>query len=349
MASEVSPRRAGYYDVQVTTLQDVADEAQVSRAVASRALSGDPSARISRETRRRILEAADRLGYRPNQLARGLRTARANAVALVVPSVTNAVFAELVAGVESAAATAESAVLLAQLGANADLQSLVGEGRVDGLILQRDEVLPDDALLRLLDIRQPVVLFNSTLTGHVGSVILPDEAAARIATEHLVQLGHRRIGFIGGPSIHDAARRRQDGFLAAAEAADLELSAGQCIPGGWEAAAGASGFATLHASVSGLTGIVVASVNAALGAMTTALRLGLRVPEDLSIISVHDTWSAEFSFPGLTVVRMPMRNAGRAAAQMLMERLGGAELRDIVVAHPMPHIALRGSTGPAPE
>ena len=333
----------------MTTLQDVADEAQVSRAVASRALSGDPRARISQETRRRILDAADRLGYRPNQLARGLRTARANAVALVVPSVTNAVFAELVAGVESAAATAGSAVLLAQLGSNLDLQSLVGEGRVDGLILQRDEFLSDDELLRLLDIRQPVVLFNSTLEGHVGSVVLPDEAATRLATEHLLQLGHRRIGFLGGPWIHDAARRRQAGFLAAAEAADLELASGHYISAGWEAAAGASGVATLHASVSGLTGIVVASVNAALGAMTTCLRLGLRVPEDISIISVHDTWFAEVSFPGLTVVRMPMRSAGRAAARMLMERLDGADLQDIVVDDPAPHIALRGSTGPAPK
>jgi LacI family transcriptional regulator len=331
----------------VPTLQDVADEAQVSRAVASRALSGDPRARISRETRWRILEAAERLGYQPNQLARGLRTARANAVALVVPSVTNAVFAELVAGVESAAASAGSAVLLAQLGSNLDLQSLVGEGRVDGVILQRDEVLSDDELLGLLDIRQPVVLFNSRLEGHVGSVILPDEAAARLATEHLLQLGHRRIGFLGGPTSHDAARRRRAGFLAAVESAGLDIEPGRCLWAGWEADAGASAVAALHASVPGLTGIVVASVNAALGAMATCLRLGLRVPEDVSIISVHDTWFAEVSVPALTVIRMPMRSAGKAAASMLLERLDGGSMRDIVVSEPAPHIALRGSTGPA--
>ena len=337
------------YDAPVTTLQDVADEAQVSRAVASRALSGDPRARISRETRQRILEAAERLGYRPNQLARGLRTARANALALVVPSVTNAVFAELVAGVETVASSAGFAVFLGQLGSNRDLQALVGEGRVDGVILQRDEATPDDELLRLLDIRQPVVLFNSTLEGHVGSVVLPDEAAARLATEHLLKLGHRRIGFLGGPPVHDAAGRRQAGFLAAAQASGLELDPGQCIQGGWEADAGVAGVAGLHAAVPGLTGIVVASVNAALGAMTSCQRLGLRVPEDVSIISVHDTWFAEVSHPALTVVRMPMRKAGQTAAAMLMEGFAGADLRDVLVDDPMPQIALRGSTGRAPQ
>lgn len=333
----------------MTTLQDVADEAQVSRAVASRALSGDPQARISSDTRRRIQEAAARLGYQPNQLARGLRTARANAVALVVPSVTNAVFAELVSGVENAASAAGSAVLLAQLNERTGLQSLVGEGRVDGVILQRNESLSDDDLRALIDIRQPVVLFNSTLEGHTGSVTLPDEAGASLATRHLIELGHRRIGFLGGPESHDAAQRRRAGFLNAVDSAGFEVTPGQCRWAGWEADAGADGVVELLNDAPGCTAIVVASVNAALGAMTQCLRMGLRVPEDLSIIAVHDTWFAQVGVPSLSVVRMPMRSAGAAAETMLLQFLDGGRMRNIVATDPEPYIVARESTGPAPQ
>lgn len=315
----------------MTSLQDVADSAGVSRSVASRVLSGDARARISERTRQRVRKAASELDYIPDNRARALRMRRAGAIALLVPEVNNAIFSELLAGVDASAHNHGNVVVVGSVGPQRDVASIVGRGRVDGAILQRPEFMDDDSLRNVLSTETPMILFNSRLEGHQGSVILDDAQGAKIGTDHLLGLGHRRIGFIGGRELHDAARRRRRGFAQAIARAEAECRTSWILEAGWEAAEGSKAMRHMLDSTLRPTAVLVASANAAIGALAAARMLGFRVPEDLSIIGIQDTWFADFTSPPLTVVKMPMREAGSAAADMLYQHLKGESLGNIVI------------------
>lgn len=332
----------------MTSLLDVARSAGVSKSVASRALNRDINSRISAETAERVRAVAERLNYVPNHKARALRSSRAGALALVVPTVNNAVFADLFAGVQDRAVRAGMTVLLGELRSDRSgqttLQDLIRQGRVDGAIVQRPEDMDDESLRLLIRHGQPMVLFNSVLVDRPGSVTLPDVAATQMATGHLVELGHQRIAYVGGGRLHDAAERRLRGYGAAMQAAGLQVDEDWVADAGWESTAGARGMAQLLEARRRPTAVVVASVNAALGALSVAAERGLRIPTDLSLISVHDTWVARIFNPALTVVRMPLRRAGEVATEMLLGTLDGQTMADVVVEEPAPSLVVRRST-----
>jgi DNA-binding LacI/PurR family transcriptional regulator len=203
----------------MATLSDVAARAGVSISAVSRVLSDAPSARVGEETRRRIHEAAQELGYRPNFAARALKFARTNVVGLIVPDVTNAIFSELMRGVEDEAQRRGYMVLLAraesmQEGDDA-IPRLIGEGRVDGALVQvGDNMRPQD-LESLVEGSLPVVFVNSVHPQSAGSVVLDDERGMRLGTQHLIDLGHSRIALLSGVPTSDSASRREAGFRAA--------------------------------------------------------------------------------------------------------------------------------------
>lgn len=336
--------------LRMVQLSDVAAEAGVSKSVASRVLNGAQGARVSTATRSRVTEAADRLGYVPSMRSRALRFSRSDAIGLVIPDVNNSVFSELLAGVEDEAASCGSAVLLGQMTApgtgRGRLSRLVGNGRVDGVILQRREDADDDALLDSMDTDLPVVLFNSTLPDRAGSVTLEDYRAATMATEHLLQLGHRRIALIGGSQIHDAARRRRSGFLDTLSSAGLVSTS--IMNSGWEATSGAKAMKALLNSSQPPSAVVVASVNAALGAASWALTHGVSVPDEISIVAIQDSWMAAQMVPSISVVRMPLRAAGTIATRMLIDYIQQATpLSNVTVTATPPQLVRRSSTAPA--
>lgn len=335
------------------TLDDVARAAGVSKSVASRALTGDVRARMSEATRARVLAAAAELDYVPNARARALRQSRSGAIGLIVPDVNNAVFADMLAGVQQATARHGTDVLLGQVdpppqGAQ-QLSRLVREGRVNGLLIQRREDFDDTMLAAVLQSGVPAITVNSRLPGRAGSVILEDERGAGLATEHLIALGHRRIAFISGTRTHDTAGRRKSGYLRAMTDAGLTPDAAWVIDAGWESDAGARALTTLHHDVglgkpNGPTAIVVASVNAAVGALFAALRLGVRVPDELSIVGINTTWVAHTVYPAITTVKLPLHRLGDVAATMLLEHLSGAELTDVVIDDPAPELVAKETT-----
>jgi len=341
----------------VATLGDVARRAGVSVSVVSRVLSDAPGARVSAETRNRVRDAATALGYRPNFAGRALRAARTDVVALVVPDLTNAFATELMLGVEDEARDRGYTVLL---GRSEDLEPagelvsrLFGEGRVDGMLLQVPDDRPPAEVAALLQAPHAVVFLHALVEGH-GGVVLDDAAGARLATEHLLALGHRQLALVGGLPQCSTARRRADGFAAALAAAHLSLPG---TPGtlitqlGYRPEEGRAALRRLVAAAQPPTGLVVANLNAAIGVLGEARRLGLRVPEDLSVVAVHDAWTAENTWPPLTTVRMPMYRLGRTGVTALHDRLLGGAPCDEVVDDPVPELVVRGSTaapgGPA--
>ncbi len=337
----------------MATLGDVARRAGVSISAVSRVLSNAPEARVSPQTRARIQQAAADLAYRPNFAGRALKFARTNVIALVVPDLTNAFVTELMLGVEDEALERDYMVLL---GRSEDLRPggemvarLIGEGRVDGMLVQVADSSSPAEVAGLVRADYPLVFLHSVQPGHRGSVVLDDEAGARLATEHMLGLGHRRIAMIGGLPQSQSAVRRARSFTATMAANGLAVGPASITRLGYYPADGRAALRVLAGSAESPTALVVANINAAIGALSEARRLGLRVPEDLSMISVHDAWTAENTWPPLTTVKMPMYEVGRAAVAALYDRLHGDEVADVVVRDPAPQLVLRQSTLAHPE
>jgi LacI family transcriptional regulator len=336
------------------TQSDVARAAGVSISVVSRELNGDPALRARPETRQRIHDAVRELGYTPSHAARSLRLSKAFAVGLLVPDLNNPIFGPLVRGIEDAADELGYHLLISRterLEPGADfLRKLAGEGRVDGFLIQLlDETVQRD-FAPLADAGgRPIVLLNSRWSRR-GSVVHDDEGAGRLATQHLLDLGHRDIALVGGLAHSHSARGRERGYLEAIHAAGMRRRAAWVLNRPFDP--DVARVAVRELCTSGRrrpTAIVVANVNAAFGVLRGALEVGLKVPDQLSIIGIHDWWATEYTRPRLTTVVLPQYELGHAGMRVLHLRLSGEPAEDLTVTDVAPRLIERESTGPPPR
>lgn len=332
----------------MATLSDVALRAGVSISAVSRVLTDAPGARVSPQTRERIKVAATELNYRPNFAGRALKVSRTDVIALVAPDLTNSFLTELMLGVEEETTRLGYMLLL---GRSEDLQPggemisrLLTEGRVDGMLVQVGDTTSRAQIQELVRVDLPVILINSIDAGERNGVVLQDEEGARIATQHLIDLGHTRIGFVGGLPRTYTAMRRLAGFRATMRSAGLEVNRSWVTGRGYRPDQGRAALNLIMSQSPPPTALVIANVNAAIGALKEARQLGLDVPADLSIVSIHDAWTAENTWPPLTAVKMPMRELGRAAVAALYNRLHDLPLSGHVVTDRAPLLMLREST-----
>ena len=312
------------------TIADVARLARVDRAVVSKVLSDDPSLRVRGETRQRVRDAAITLDYRPNFHARGLARAQAGAIGLLVP-VDNPLMVQVIAGAEELAAA--RGLLLWTTAHEGELTErylrLLQSGAVDAaLVAGLRAGYSADQLLR--DPRVPTLLVDRRTVGAERWVILDDERAARLATEHLIELGHTRIGWAGGRAGVDTAQRRQNGIRDAMAAADLWLDPSWVVGTDYTPAGGAAAVAEIMRSEVRPTAIVAADPNEALGAWHELGRLGLRVPEDVSLIAVHQLPGEDYRITPLTCVELPLRELGRRAVELVLDRPWDAPVREVL-------------------
>ncbi len=337
------PRRAA-------RLADVADAAGVGTSIVSRVLNRDPTVSIRPETRERILLAARQLNYRPNALGRGLKLARTMTLGLVV-NLDYGEVGEIVSSVERHAAEADYTTLIADANAFVERGETYGrllfEGRVDGLLIASG--LANDDLVRGLRGKGiPFVLLNRRLAGVEPSVTVDDALGARKGVEHLLRLGHRRVGYIAGPEYADVARRRLKGVRTALREAKLRLGEGQLVHGALAEDAGFDAMETLLAARRPPTAVAIWSPTAAFGALAAAKRHGLRVPEDISIVAFQDIPLAPFFDPPLTTVRMPVREMADRGVDILLRLVNGESAKSVVV-RVRPELLERGSTAPPIE
>jgi LacI family transcriptional regulator len=334
----------------LANLKDVARRAEVDPSTASRVLRDDPSQQVRPETRERILQAARELRYRPNALARGLRTRRTDTFGLIIPSLDNLGFADVTHGIQSAAATAGKLVMVVEAEAVVDVapgayERLIGDGRLDGLIVAF-ATLDDDLVSQLVERDIPLVLVNRRTNRVHGSVVVDDERGSRMAVEHLLALGHRRIGFLGIDADTDTARRRLSGYR------DAMSAAGIAVETAWVAAAPPTEEGGRHA-VRGVlaargtrpTGYFVASLMSAIGALAELAANRLEVPRDVSLVAFNDHPFAAHTAPPLTTVRMPNVRMGEEAVGLLLAAMAGEPARDLVIDDP-PELVVRASTAP---
>ena len=333
-------------------MSEIARAAGVSPAVISRVTNGDPSLRIREETRERVLRTVKRYDYAPNTAAKSLRTAETGLLALVVHDLSNPLHSEIASGARQEADRLKKSVILGEameMGQGLGrIEELIAGGGVDGLILQGTESDHDRALARAARRWMPTVLLQSgEIRGNATLIRLADAKAGLMATECLLGLGHRRIGYLGVADSLPFSADRRTGWEAAMEKAGIAPGKHWSANAGSAFATGACGAAQLLRSAPELTGIVVANVAAAVGALATLTDLGRRVPEDVSLVAIHDSEMARFVRPALTVVRMPLRELGAAAVSACCSRKGPVP-REIRVSDPRPEIIWRASAGAAP-
>ena len=331
-------------------LADVARAAGVGTSIASRVLNGDPTVSIRAETRQRILEAARELNYRPNAMARGLRLARTMSLGIIINLAYYYENAEILVAVERAAAAAGYVTLIAD---TADFVSrgeayrrLLLERRVDGLLIA--SIFVSDEFVRELRAEGvPFVVVNRRVAGVDPSVTVDDALGMRMAVDHLVGLGHSRIGYVAGPADVDPASRRLEGFRAGMRAAGLRVPARLVKPCLVDDESVLAATGALLAEKPPPTAIAVWSPTAAVPALSLARRLGIRVPGQLSVIAYNDSPIAGYLAPPLTTVHMPLAEMARGAVACLLDGIGGGAPASFVVRTP-PVLVERESTGPVP-
>ncbi|HLU59454.1 MAG TPA: LacI family DNA-binding transcriptional regulator [Pseudonocardia sp.] len=333
----------------MSTIRDVAEAAGVSIATVSRALHGLP--RVSEETRRRVLAAAAELRYVASPSAASLASGQTNAIGVVAPFVNRWYFAVIVHSAEERLRKAGYDLLLYSLGTNAHERRRAFAGtllrkRVDGVLVLGLHPTPEE-VAALSAVGGPVAIVGAEVPGW-ASVRIDDEAAARCAVRHLLDLGHRRIGFIGGDDeLHTAMPAdRRLGYRAELAAAglptrpELEAVGGFTVTGGHDAAE------RLLALPERPTALFAASDEMAMGALQAARRSGLRVPEDVSVIGIDDHEMAHLM--ELTTVAQPVVAQGTLAAEMILAALTEPERPPPAVTVPT-ELVVRGSTGPPPR
>ncbi|WP_404337221.1 LacI family DNA-binding transcriptional regulator [Sphingomonas sp. MMS12-HWE2-04] len=328
------------------TIIEVAAMAGVSTATVSRVLS-QPE-RVAEQTRRRVLEVVQLIGYSPNVAARSLRTLRAAKILLTVPDISNPFFASVIRGAEEAARDAGYAVVVGDTGHDPQVEDqyaeMLSRREVDGLIFLGHR-LPEslEALLARQGPAAPIVngCEYSPELG-VPSVHIDNAAASDDAIEHLIGLGHRAIGVITGPPISPISRDRLSGALRAAERHGLRdrlhLRTGDYSA---KSAFEETGDLLSH----DVTAIFCFSDEMALGALSAISAAGLCCPNDISVVGFDDLPLARYFQPALTTIAQPKGLIGQRAVELLVQILRGTPSAESQTT--LPHaLIVRESTGP---
>jgi DNA-binding LacI/PurR family transcriptional regulator len=314
--------------VKRPTINDIAQRAGVSIGAVSFALNNRPG--VSEETRQRIMAIADELGWRPNAAARGLSAARAHAVGLVLARNVAAIgvepfFMKFIAGLEAELSSARTALLLQVVEDHAKaieaIQTWWAERRIDGMIIT-DVWSVDNRVAALEAAGIPAVLVGPPRSDSTRPAIWSDDAAAVTeVVDYLVGLGHRRIARVAGPPTLDHTRIRNDAFRAAAARHKLRSARVVDTDYSWEE--GARVTQELLAARTPPTAIAFDNDIMATAGLSVARKLGVAVPEQLSIVAGDDSQLCEMIFPALTSLSRDIQAYGASAARTLLSHLAG--------------------------
>lgn len=324
------------------TIHDVAARAGVSKSLVSLVLRGSP--RVSQERRLAVLRAAEELSYRPNEVARSLVRKRSYVIGVVLSDLHNPYFVEVVDGIEEEAIASNYRALFNTGSRSAERESVAVETllqlRTDGLILA-GSVLRSREILGAAATVPVVLVARPSRWPSVDSVTNDDRAGARLAVDHLFGLGHRAIAHVdGGPGAGAGARRA--GYVQAMRGHGL-ASEVRVAPGAFTEEGGAAGVAQLVSDGRPPTAVFAGNDLAAVGALYALQRLGLRVPDDVSLVGYDNISLAGMGHIRLTTIDQPRRQMGATAVRLLLERLdhGRPRSRHLVVS---PHLVVRDTT-----
>ena len=315
------------------TLRDVAKSTGVAYSTVSRILR-DQTAGYRQETIERVRRTAEEVGYRPNAQARGLRLRRHQAIAILVPDLDNFGFTEVLRGIQETCNETGYTVLISEVRPSRD--ALPAEPHlndlVDGALVAFALVDDEQSSSYVRRITVPTVFVQRGSPEAEASAVLDEAHNVDLMIEHLTSLGHRRIGHVSGWLRTDTGVRRHAGFDAA-----MTRRGGEPRPE-WRADGRFTfegGRRAAHKIMSGSdrpTALAVDALVSALGVLTGLRELGLRVPDDVSVITIDEHVVAQQTTPPLTTIKVPQRELGRSAAQMLLDVINGGSGKRLVIA-----------------
>jgi LacI family transcriptional regulator len=335
---------------RTVTLRDVAERAGVHPATASRALNPETRLLVREDTARRVLEAAETLGYHPNPVARSLRTRRSNTVGVLIPDLTNPLFPPIVRALEDRLAAAGYVALIGNTDGDGERERLVFQQmrarHVDGMVLATAH-LSDPLLTEAARAGLPVVLMNRMAQDHnLDSVSVDNEGGMRMAVAHLAAEGHKRIAHIAGPQEVSTGLSRYRGFMSAMEAHGLGVDPDLVITAkAFSIEEGLRCTRALLERRAGCTAVAAGNDMLAIGCLAALEEAGLNCPADLSVVGFNDMPFIDRLRPPLTTIRFPHYQLGTEAAQLLLERIGGRG-GPVKVLYLAPELVVRGSTAP---
>ncbi|MCA0432189.1 MAG: LacI family transcriptional regulator [Proteobacteria bacterium] len=330
----------------MVTMKDVAKAAGVSTATVSAVLAG--TSYVSPALKARVEVAVAELGYAPNSMARSLKTGQSNLVGLIVPDITNPFFTAFVDRVQAEMARNSYAVLLGisdnDTAREAGLLGLMRSHLAAGTILcPAGEAERYAALEKNLGGMKLVLADNAAPHGASDTVIIDNRGAALLAARHLISNGHKRIAAMLGPRHRHNSAERWNGFRAAMEEAGLALPDAYVLHGAFREDEAHTEAATLLGRDPLPTAIFVANNLMLIGVMKAVAERRLRVPDDISIVSIDDfAWASAFQ-PALTVVRQPITAMADAAVMRVIARIQGDQSPPQSLVLP-PELLVRGST-----
>lgn len=333
----------GVNEMDMITIKDVAAAAGVSVSTASRVIAGNPA--TSPEARVKVQAAVDRLDYRPNTQAQSLRSTRTNTIGLLVSDVRNPFFADLAHSAGQAALDAGYVTLLGNANERTDQQdsylNTLIQRRVDGIVMTPHGD-GSGAVADIVRRRMPAVFVDRTIEGlDVPSVTTDSTRGILQAVQHLVGLGHERIGYISGPLSTSTGRERWRSFAAARTACGLPEDAQMVASGDYQAASGVAAMEQLLSLPVPPTAVVAADSLMAVGAISCTRERQLHMGRDISLIAFDDIELFTLLNPSLTVISNNVNEMGRLAIALLLDIIDGRDPESVVLPS---ELIIRSST-----
>ncbi len=332
------------------SIKDIAKAAGVSHSTVSRALSDSPL--IKAETKARIQQLAQEMGYSPDAIARSLVTQRTHTVGVVVTTITDPFVAEVVQGIEDKAQENDYSVILASSASEPERElaavEMLRAKRVDSLIVTSSRV----GALYLEHLERfgvPVVLINNhnRQSGrYTFSVSVDNQHGGHLATAHLIQRGHRRIVYVSGPADHSDDAERLAGYRQALDESSITFDPTLVVHGNGRLDGGERALRTLAGLAEPPTAVFCYNDMTAIGLISAARQAGLSVPDDLAVVGFDDIPLAAHVYPSLTTVAQHQRDMGRQAMNMALALMAADDstmpFSDVVVKG---RLIVRASSG----
>ncbi|MBI3991005.1 MAG: LacI family DNA-binding transcriptional regulator [Candidatus Omnitrophica bacterium] len=338
----------------MVTLKEVAQKAKVSVSTASKVLSQSKTAiPISRETKEKVITAAKELKYHPNLFARSLRTGKTYTVGFIVADIEDPFFAPIISGVEHSLGSAGYHFLLSNAKDTSGEESFYLEyyrrKRVDGILLAGVTKAPvSDSILKAYQKETSIVLISrKTGNDNIPSVIVDNVEGGYKATKHLLKLGHRKILFLSGPPEKPDCQARLEGYKKALKEAGLPFRKEMLKIANHTPDKGYNVMKDILNQRKDITAAFAYNDYIAFGAIRAIKEMGMNIPKDFSIVGFDDILMASYVDPPLTTIRQPLKDMGKKAAELLLQRILSSKksvFNDVVLN---PDLIIRNSTGNA--
>ncbi len=328
------------------SIKDIAAQTGVSFQTVSKVLKGQGT--VAPETRKWILEVAGQMGYVPNALARSLVNQQTATIGIVASDFSDYVLAQFVVGTEREARRQEKSVIIGVIdeeGMDAErVIRILLEQRVTGIVLAAPQLEQNPGVRELLRGQVPVVSMYHVPGGGIPTVGSDHARTGLLATQHLLDLGHRRIGTIIGPQDRQATQTRLRGYQRALAAAGIETNFELVEESDWLVEGGYAATRRLLERVPDITAIFAQNDMMAVGVLGALRALGRRVPENFSVVGCDDITLASYTVPALTTVHIPFYETGEMAVQLLLDIITKGTTDPKKILLPV-HLVQRASTG----